>query len=151
MINRGRIRMMKQEPRSMTLGDMFSWLRRKVRGNQLPQNPMLRASAGVATNIHLTNKWHAVAVSCGQTCCRASVLARNTRYLSTEAPPLPLAGCSQPSSCTCKYRHYSDRRAGPRRRTDSDLYRNALSRHVTRKLTFEDRRTSKGRRANDGH
>jgi hypothetical protein len=140
---------MKQELRSMTLGEVFSWFRRKVKVDRIE-----RVNARVATNIRVTNKWHAVAVSAGNSggsCCRASVLARNTRYLSPEAPPLPLAGCTQPESCHCKYRHFSDRRAGPRRTTDSELYKNALSPHVVRRLTFEDRRHSKGRRASDGH
>jgi hypothetical protein len=135
---------MKQELRSMGLVGVFSWFRRKVKVNHIE-----RVNARVATNIRVTNKWHAVAVSCGPSCCRASVAARHSRYLSTEAPPLPLAGCTQPKRCTCKYKHYSDRRIGPRRRADSELYKNALSPHVVRRLTFEDRRTSRGRRAND--
>jgi hypothetical protein len=136
---------MKQELRSRTLGGVFSWFRRK---NQVSQ--VERVQARVVTNIHLTNPWHAVGVGGGPSCCRASYLARNVRYLSTEAPPLPLAGCTQPKSCTCKYKHFSDRRAGPRRTTDSDLYKNALSPHVIPRLTFRDRRGSKGRRADDG-
>jgi hypothetical protein len=137
--------MMKQEPRPMILGGLFSWFRRRAKVTRIE-----RATTRAVTNIRVTNPWHAVAVSSPQACCRASVAARHTRYLSTEAPPLPLAGCTQPKSCVCKYKHYSDRRAGPRRTTDSDLYKNALSRHVIRSLTFQDRRTSRGRRATDG-
>jgi hypothetical protein len=136
--------MMKQEPRPSTLGGLFTWFRRRVKVTKIERN------TGAVTNIRMTNPWHAVAVSPTQGCCRASVAARHTRYLSTEAPPLPLAGCTQPKSCVCKYKHYSDRRAGPRRTTDSDLYKNALSRHVIRSLNFQDRRTSRGRRATDG-
>jgi hypothetical protein len=136
---------MKQEQRTTSIGGVFSWFRRRV---QVSQNP--QADAKIATSIRVTNKWHAVAVSVGPTCCRVALNARSSRFLSTEAPPLPLAGCSQPASCTCKYKHYGDRRAGPRRRTDSDIYKNALSPHVVRRLTFEDRRASKGRRADDG-
>jgi hypothetical protein len=136
---------MKQERRTTSMGGMFSWFRRRGQDNQVPQT-----QARIATNIRVTNKWHAVSVSGGPTCCRIAILARNARFLSTEAPPLPLAGCSQPASCVCKYKHYSDRRVGPRRRTDSDIYKNALSPHVVRRLTFDDRRTSKGRRADDG-
>jgi hypothetical protein len=103
----------------------------------------------VATNIHVSNPWHAVAISSGPSCCRASVQARNVRFLSSEAPPLPLAGCTSPKTCACKYKHYGDRRAGPRRTTDSDLYKNALSAHVIARLTFKDRRTTGGRRGDD--
>jgi hypothetical protein len=136
---------MKQPQPQRTVAGMFSWFRRKIAVNQIP-----RAQARSSTNIRVTNPWHAVAVATGKPCCRASVAARNVRYLSREAPPLPLAGCTQPQTCLCKYKHYGDRRAGPRRSTDSDLYRNALSRHVIAKLTIEDRRTTKGRRATDG-
>jgi hypothetical protein len=137
---------MKQEPRSTGLGGVFSWFRRKVKTNKIERV----ANTGVVTNIRVTNPWHAVAVSSSASCCRASVLARHTRYLSTEAPPLPLAGCTQPAGCTCRYKHYSDRRVGPRRTTDSDLYKNALSPHIIPRLTFVDRRGTRGRRANDG-
>ena len=87
---------MKQEPRSTGLGGVFSWFRRKVKTNKIERV----ANTGVVTNIRVTNPWHAVAVSSSASCCRASVLARHTRYLSTEAPPLPLAGCTQPAGCT---------------------------------------------------
>lgn len=135
---------MKQQPRAKTLAEVLSWFRRKAKVSQIE-----RSNARVATNIHVSNPWHAVAISSGQLCCRASVQARNVRYLSSEAPPLPLAGCTQSNSCTCKYKHFGDRRAGPRRTTDSDLYKNALSAHRIPKLTFTDRRTSGGRRADD--
>jgi hypothetical protein len=36
------------------------------------------------------------------------------RYLSREAPPLPLKDCTSPE-CTCRYEHHEDRRKGPRR------------------------------------
>ena len=127
------------------MSGVFSWFRRKIKVNQIE-----RAEVRHTANIRVVNPWHAVAVSSGKPCCRASVVARNVRYLSTEAPPLPLAGCTQPQGCLCKYRHFNDRRAGPRRTTDSELFKNALSRHVVAKLTIEERRMTKGRRATDG-
>jgi hypothetical protein len=136
---------MKQpQPRSSVSG-FFSWFRRKIKVSQIE-----RAEALSTAHVRVTNPWHAVAVSTGKPCCRASVAARNVRYLSKEAPPLPMAGCTQPETCLCRYKHYNDRRAGPRRSTDGDLYKNALSRHVVAKLTIEDRRTTRGRRATDG-
>ncbi|HWW21248.1 MAG TPA: hypothetical protein VNZ06_10615 [Steroidobacteraceae bacterium] len=136
---------MKPEPRLKSLGGVLSWFRRRTQVSTSE-----RVNTRVVTNIRVTNPWHAVAVSGGPSCCRASFLARSQRYLSTEAPPLPLAGCTQPKSCLCKYKHFSDRRAGPRRTTDSNLYKNALSPHRIPRLTFQDRRGSKGRRADDG-
>ena len=136
--------MKEPQPRS-TVSGLFSWFRRKIKVNRI-QRTEVRNTA----HIRVTNPWHAVAVSTGKPCCRASAAARGTRYLSKDAPPLPLTGCTQPESCLCRYKHYSDRRAGPRRSTDGDLYKNALSRHVVAKLTIEDRRTTRGRRAADG-
>ncbi|HEX4377241.1 MAG TPA: hypothetical protein VHZ99_08830 [Steroidobacteraceae bacterium] len=101
-------------------------------------------------DIRVTNPWHAVAVMTpADTCCRASALARKIRYLSSEAPPLPLSGCTQPKQCVCKYKHFPDRRAGPRRVTDSDRYKNALSRPIEARLTITNRRRRGGRRATD--
>jgi hypothetical protein len=136
---------MKQSSRLET---MFSWFRRRMKVTKIERATGTRAAS--STNIHVINPWHAVGVSPGKPSCRASLVARSTRYLSQEAPSLPLYDCTQPKSCTCRYKHYSDRRSGPRRRTDSDLYKNALSRHVGAKLTIDERRRSKGRRATDG-
>jgi hypothetical protein len=130
------------------LETMLSWFRRRRKVTKIERAAGTRASS--STNIHVINPWHAVGVSSGKPCCRASVAARTIRYLSKEAPTLPLYDCTQPKSCTCRYKHYSDRRSGPRRTTDSDLYKNALSRHVGAKLTTDERRRSKGRRATDG-
>jgi hypothetical protein len=138
---------MKQQPSRTSVSGMFSWFRRKIKVTQIER---AEARGATSINIRAINPWHAVAVSTGKPCCRASVAARTVRYLSSEAPPLPLAGCTQPDACLCKYKHHGDRRVGPRRTTDSDLYKNALSRHVMARLTIQDRRSTKGRRATDG-
>jgi hypothetical protein len=39
------------------------------------------------------------------------------RFLSREAPQLPLKDCAS-ASCTCRYQHHEDRRRGPRRARD---------------------------------
>jgi hypothetical protein len=43
------------------------------------------------------------------------VAMRDKRLLARDAPALPLKGCSLSATCKCIYRHYADRRAGPRR------------------------------------
>lgn len=53
-------------------------------------------------------------------CCRAANALDGKRFLSTNAPSLPLANCSKPGLCTCDYKTLSDRRedyqpAEPRR------------------------------------
>jgi hypothetical protein len=62
--------------------------------------------------------WHAVSVVGGSGACRAAKALSNQRFLSAEAPALPLPACSSRSTCKCVYRHHSDRRAILRRETD---------------------------------
>jgi len=128
---------------------MFSWFRRRLKVNKI-QRQGARPGAAIE-HVHVTNPWHAVAISTGVSCCKASVFLRQTRFLSSQAPPLPLQGCSQPKSCVCKYKHFGDRRNGPRRVTESELFKNALSRHTAAAWTQQERRARRGRRATDGH
>jgi hypothetical protein len=62
--------------------------------------------------------WHAVSVVGQFGACPAAEGLRDKRFLSDEAPPLPLPECSSPRLCKCIYCHYSDRRAILRRETD---------------------------------
>jgi hypothetical protein len=60
------------------------------------------------------NKFHAVTVVRGRSACLGSAHLSGRRFLSEEAPPLPLPGCSvQP--CRCRYMHHADRRSEDRR------------------------------------
>ena len=71
----------------------------------------------------LKEPWHAVSVVGQSEACPASRELRDKRYLSSEAPSLPLPQCSSPSLCKCVYRHYSDRRSLTfRRETDRGQY-----------------------------
>ena len=60
-------------------------------------------------NIRLSNPWHAVAIQPGPKRCAAVEGLLGQRFLSRDAPRLPLKDCTE-SGCTCKYRHYEDRR-----------------------------------------
>ena len=60
------------------------------------------------------NPWHAVAIAPGPRACDAARELRDHRFLSREAPPLPLKKCDS-AECTCRYEHFDDRRKGPRR------------------------------------
>lgn len=65
----------------------------------------------------ITNPWHAVSVvPCPRACEAVRNLGRN-RFLSKEAPELPLADCGA-KGCHCHYRHHPDRRASARRGED---------------------------------
>ncbi len=61
-------------------------------------------------------KYHCVAVIGGVRACAAAKALKDQRLLSADAPPrLPLATCDMPGDCRCTYRHFDDRRSGPRR------------------------------------
>ena len=60
------------------------------------------------------HRWHAVAIVGTPDACAAAKACKDNRYLSVEAPRLPLAGCDA-KCCDCRYAHYDDRRRGPRR------------------------------------
>jgi hypothetical protein len=66
----------------------------------------------------------------------------DTRFLSKEAPVLPLAGCSMSGKCRCSYQHHDDRR-GLSRRTP-DLWNPG-------RVSYggEERRLKRGRRSVD--
>lgn len=60
---------------------------------------------------------HAVVVVPGRHACAEACALRNQRFLSREAPVLPLASCGS-LNCECRYEHYDDRRKGLRRARD---------------------------------
>lgn len=62
--------------------------------------------------------WHAVSIAAAEPGCPEAEAMKGRRFLSNEAPRLPLPGCSQPWACRCVYRHHADRRATPRRASD---------------------------------
>lgn len=90
----------------------------------------------------ISNPWHAISVVTGVYACDAAVARREQRVLSADAPQLPLSNCQQPGTCTCHYRHHSDRRHSLRRARDNGL--------PNRDYTGTDRRSEKrGQRATD--
>lgn len=77
--------------------------------------PGARSGIGAGTSIRISNPWHAVSIQAGGGACPAARALGNVRYLSAEAPNLPLKACSDPAGCRCTYRHHDDRRGEPRR------------------------------------
>jgi hypothetical protein len=63
-------------------------------------------------------KYQCVEVIAAVNGCDAARSYKGIRLLSVDAPRLPLATCDRPSECKCIYRHFSDRRQGPRREND---------------------------------
>jgi hypothetical protein len=71
------------------------------------------------------NAWKAIAVVPGENCCQWARVCNGKRFLIPEVPRLPLQGCDS-RHCQCKYRHFEDRRATPRRSTE----RGGFPKHV---------------------
>lgn len=61
--------------------------------------------------------WHAVSIVPGHQPCAAAAGLVRKRFLSREAPSLPLKACDQ-ENCSCRYDHHDDRRKGPRRASE---------------------------------
>jgi hypothetical protein len=61
-----------------------------------------------------SNPWKAIEVVASGNCCEAARRCIGKRFLIPQVPRLPMKECRAPR-CECKYRHYDDRRAMPRR------------------------------------
>lgn len=60
------------------------------------------------------NKYHAVTIVRGHAACPLSAQLSGRRFLSRDAPRLPVPGCAT-RPCGCRYLHHADRRADDRR------------------------------------
>lgn len=63
----------------------------------------------------IARRFHGVSVRPGLHSCKPVQALTGQRFLSEEAPALPLAGCDQ-DACQCAYAHHRDRRDGDDRR-----------------------------------
>jgi hypothetical protein len=61
-----------------------------------------------------SKKYHCVEVRKGSHACKAVQDLGNSRFLSDEAPSLPVLGCTA-KQCTCRFIHHDDRRDDDRR------------------------------------
>jgi hypothetical protein len=84
--------------------------------------------------------YHAVAIVPKTSSCAPARAKRGVRYLSREAPPLPLPDCSWPERCRCRFEKFEDRRQDDRRDIASSARWFAGE---------ERRRLSRGRRITD--
>jgi hypothetical protein len=84
--------------------------------------------------------WHAVVIAAPASACAAAQACKGKRYLSRDAPRLPLAECDT-HQCDCKYRHFADRRGPPRRHDEKGAAPQVRDKN--------NRRISRGRRTVD--
>ncbi|TAA47240.1 hypothetical protein [Corallincola spongiicola] len=90
----------------------------------------------------IDQRYHAVSIEQGLICCRHVEKLQHQRYLSHEAPHIPLPGCDQPT-CQCRYKHHSDRRN--RHNDRRDIY--GVKQALFDVLTTGERRKTRDRRA----
>lgn len=67
------------------------------------------------TNLGANHPFHAVSIDPAPGSCAVAHSLHSQRFLSEEAPALPLANCNA-DQCQCRYMHYPDRRSGARDR-----------------------------------
>lgn len=90
----------------------------------------------------VTNPYHAVSIKAGPACHQTKLEYANRRFLSADAPLLPLPTCDA-TACKCQYVHHDDRRAEPDRRLRDVWNPNS------RLAEGGDRRRVHGRRVTD--
>ena len=84
--------------------------------------------------------YHAVSVIPGDNACAAAHRFSGQRFLSRQAPRLPLPTCDAPR-CECRFKHHKDRRGAPRRSSDMGM--------MAGQFSGNERRRTRGRRADD--
>ena len=89
----------------------------------------------------LGNIFHGIAIEPGSRSCEAVRELAGKRFLSEDAPRLPLDECQCVPDCRCVYRHFSDRRTDVRRDVDMGLPHRQVP---------GDKRAGTGRRITDG-
>jgi hypothetical protein len=97
-------------------------------------------STGSGASARSANPWHAVSIVPGTGACGAARRFKGVRFLSKDAPRLPLPACAAPH-CTCRFKHHDDRRAGPRRRSEQGM--------ISAPYSGSERRRTGGRRWDD--
>ena len=67
-----------------------------------------RKKSGNVSDASVVNRCHCFEVKPSTRTCDAVLEIEGKKFLSAEAPTLPLPGCNV--NCSCRYVHYDDRR-----------------------------------------
>ncbi len=105
------------------------------------ETPTARQDRRISGGSSGDSSHHAVSIKPGAYACSQANELAGQRFLATEAPEIPLPGCSS-SNCECHFVHYKDRRAGKDRRSP---FTSGGMGAVTGKYT-QERREGKERR-----
>ncbi len=110
--------------------DLGAWLHRRN-----VESRFIGASTRVQA-VRMANPYHSVAIKPCARPCPAALALKGRRFLSAEAPRLPLSDCNE-QSCGCVYQHHEDRRSSHDRRL------------VQKGGLYAERRSNPGRRSSD--
>ena len=116
-------------------------------GGRAPAAPGTREFKN-SQHITVANPWHAVAIVTAHPGCPICGKYKGLRFLAREAPTLPIQSCPTPGVCNTVYKHFPDRRAGPRRAAELRAAR-PMNLAVVTRVVRDDRRLSSGRRRTD--
>ena len=72
-----------------------------------------KSSQSKTVTKNTSSPYHCVELKMPYDACEEVLQLHGKRFLSAEAPALPLRGCDQ--HCECKFKHYNDRRQDDRR------------------------------------
>ena len=100
----------------------------------------INKSKSAAPVPRIPSHWHAVCIKAKGPCCEAVQAYRAARFLSSDAPRLPLPGCTLSDTCGCVYKHHADRRAQPRRQEERDGLRRSSKVDQERRLSRDRRK-----------
>lgn len=106
-----------------------------------PAEPARPSSAMLPRNP--ASEFAAVSITPGSPCCSAVAQLRGQRMLQASAPRLPLAGCSRPQDCKCRFQKHADRRG------EDDDRRIAGLLQMSSWYAGSERRNKRGRRSGD--
>ena len=131
---------MRNELISLAIIIAVFWLARRF----FPARHKPHLSSPIPDGAHHEGPYQAVSVHAYQGACEAAKGLQGERYLSAEAPAIPLENCTA-ARCHCVYRHHDDRRSG-----EKDRRKRHLPDDGTPELPNQgNRRLSPGRRATD--
>jgi hypothetical protein len=118
---------------------VVAWLiiRTRQQSTSAKPNPVRPASME-------SSEYHAVSIKFKDKACDAAKAMAGQRFLSAEAPILPLPECDV-AECNCHFSHYKDRRARNDRRSP---FASSISMDTTGRFTVEQRER-KDRRHDD--
>ena len=97
----------------LVLGLLIAWLFYRQGLDRPESRPDRRRRIGVTRG---GEEYHAVSIKPGAYACGEANEIAGERFLASEAPEIPLPGCTS-SNCECHFVHHKDRRTGKDRRS----------------------------------